>query len=225
MDNLFGEPLFYIYFIYGLSFMVMAYLIVNGISRATDITLVSTFYLLAFFGLTHGTTELVDWIRYMVKMSGSAPMPFLAYVSQTLLVISYVFLLQFAVNLATYKTERRGMIRSIPLLLLAVYIAALFVLRVSDVLRAGLIGRYAFGFLGAGLSALMLFRLGRTMKPLGNGKLVGGLTVSSVGFGCYAVFGGLIVQPIAGLPVQLFRAVCALTIAISSASILDVFKA
>jgi hypothetical protein len=41
---------------------------------------------------------------------------------------------------------------------------------------------------------------------------------------CYAVFGGLVVEPILGLPIQLFRAVCAFTIAVYSFAILEFLK-
>ncbi len=54
--------------------------------------------------------------------------------------------------------------------------------------------------------------------------ITNGLIVTGTGFVCYAVFGGLVVEPIPGLPIQLFRAGCALTIAVYSFTILEILK-
>ena len=225
MGKFIVEPLFYIFFIYGLSFLVMSSLIFYGIKRATSLTLVSTFSLLAFFGLTHGITEWIDWVRFILKTLGSEEVGILTSLSQIFLVVSFVFLLQFGINLLTYQSEKKCVIRAIPLVLFVIYLAAVFATGVTDILQAGLIGRYGFGFTGAALSAIVIFRLSNTMKPLGNRKLIKGLTVAAVGFACYAIFGGLIIRPVLGLPVQLFRAACAITIAVSFFNVLDVFKA
>jgi len=225
MGKLIVEPLFYIFFIYGLSFLVMSSLIFYGIKRATSLTLVSTFSLLAFFGLTHGITEWIDWVRFILKTLGSGEVGILIALSQIFLVVSFVLLLQFGINLLTYQSEKKGFVRALPLVLFVIYLAALLAAGVTDVLRAGLIGRYSFGFTGAALSAIVIFKLSNTMKPLGNRKLIKGLTVAAVGFACYAIFGGLIIRPVLGLPVQLFRAACAITIAVSFFNVLDVFKA
>ncbi len=225
MGKLMVEPLFYVLFVYGLSFIVLSYLIVYGAKRATSLTFISTFYMLALFGFTHGITEWIDWVRFIMKTLGAGEVRIVTYMSQTFLLISLVFLLQFGVNLLTYKSENKAVVRAIPLFLFAIYIAAIHATGVTDIIKAGLIGRYSLGFTGAALSAIVLFALGNTVKPLGVRKLVVGLTVAAAGFACYAVFGGLIIEPIAGLPVQLFRAACAFTIAISFSNVLDVFKA
>jgi len=221
---LFGEPLFYIYFIYGLSFLVMAGLVLRGIKRATSVTLVSSFSMLAAFGLTHGITELTDWmrfIRYELDQSESAA---LLYISQIFLILSFVLLLQFSINVLTYKNSQRKSPRAIPSVLAGVFLAVLYFFRISDISQAGLLARYCFGFAGSALSAVMFFRLSNTFKPLGNKKLDRGLIVTAAGFAVYAICGGLIVSPLLGVPIQLFRAICAFMIAASSASILDMFK-
>jgi hypothetical protein len=224
MDKLFTAPLFYIYLIYGLSFLVMAYRIAGGMKRATSIALVSSFFMLVLFGVAHGVTEIIDWIRFINKTLGKPENPVLFYASPMLLIFSFVFLLQFGINLMTYKSGRKGVYRVIPVVLLVIFIAALFALGMSDISTIGLIGRYSFGFIGSAVSSIMLFRLGVMMKALGDRKLVQGLYLAAIGFACYAVFGGLLIAPVIGLPIQLFRAVCALTISIASSFILDVFK-
>jgi hypothetical protein len=220
-----SEPLFYIYFYYGVSFLVMSYVIFRGIKKATAITLITTFYALVLFGLTHGITELIDWVRFILKIAGTGEIEILKYLSQICLIISFVILLQFGVNLLTYRNEKKGVFRLIPGILFVVYIVVLFIIKTDDISKAGLIARYSFGFSGALLSGIALYNLANSMKAVGDSNLIKGLVVIAIGFALYAVFGGLIIKPIFGLPIQLFRAVCAFTIAISSFYILDVFKA
>jgi hypothetical protein len=132
--------------------------------------------------------------------------------------------LQFGVSLLTYRSEKAGVLRFIPVLLFGVYIAVIGITNVNDVFKAGLIARYSFGFSGALLSSIALYRLANSMKAMGNSKLIKGIVVTAIGFAFYAVFGGLIIKPIVGIPIELFRSACAFTIAISSFYILDVFK-
>lgn len=224
MNMVLREPLFYVYFIYGVSFLVMSYVVFHGIKNATDITFIATFYALVLFGLTHGITELIDWVTFILKIAGKGEIEILKYLSQIFLISSFVILLQFGVSLLTYRSEKAGVLRFIPVLLLVGYFAVLLMTNVNDVFNAGLIARYSFGFSGALLSGIALYRLANSMKVVGNSKLIKGLGVTAIGFAFYAVFGGLIIKPIIGIPIQLFRASCAFTIAISSFYILDVFK-
>ncbi len=224
MERLFSEPLFYIFFIYGISFLAMSGFIIGGISRGTSDTLVSSFYMLVFFGLSHGAAELTDWARFIGKFLGVGGGDLLVYVSQIFLILSFALLLQFGTNLLTYKSERKNLIRSIPFVLLAIYLGIVFLLGITDILKVGLYARYGFGFTGAALSAVVLFRLGNSLTSAGKQKVVWGLSVIALAFAGYALFGGLIVAPIFGLPIQLFRAICALVIAITTPSILDVFE-
>ena len=85
--------------------------------------------------------------------------------------------------------------------------------------------RHGFGFAGALLSGIALFSLAQLMESAGDSTASRGLFVSAIGFGLYSVFGGIIIQPIAGIPIQLFRAACAFTIAVSSFYFLSVFEA
>ncbi len=219
------EPLFYIFFIYGTSFLVMSYVVFHGIRKATSITLVKTFYALVIFGVLHGAAELTDWVRFIIHASGGGEVKALYYLSPALMFVSFVVLTQFGINLLTYKSGKKNILQLIPSVLVIAYICVIIAAKVRDVMAEALIARNGFGTFGALLSGVALLGLARSMKALGNKRLETGLAVSAAGFMLYAVFGGIIVNPVAGLPVQLFRAACALTIAASSFYILDVFKA
>ncbi len=224
MNEVLTEPLFYIDFVYGISFLLMSFVVFEGTRKASSLTFVTTFYMLAGFGLVHGITELVDWARFILEAEGAGESELLVILSQSCLITSFVLLLQFGVNLLTYRSEKKGIYRLLPTLLLVAYIAYIFVAGISHIRTAGLIARRGFGFSGALLSGVAFFNLARSMKVIMYRRLTDGLVIAGSGFICYAVFGGLIVQPIAGLPIQLFRAACAFTIAVSSFFILEIFK-
>ncbi|MEJ2683235.1 MAG: hypothetical protein P8Z71_02420 [Candidatus Sulfobium sp.] len=224
MNMVLRDPLFYIYFIYGMSFVVMSLVILRGVRMATSVAFVTAFYVLIIFGLMHGATELIDWVRFIRKLGGTGESTALLYLSKCVMIISFFALLQFAVNLLTYRSNNRNAWRSLPAVLFIGCAVFLTVKGESDIVKAGLIVRRSFGFTGSLLSGIALLKLGTLMKEVGTSKLTGGLAVAGIAFICYSVFGGLVVNPISGLPVQLFRAACAFTIAISSFYILGVFR-
>ena len=149
MNPVFSQALFYIFFIYGVSFLVMAYVVFHGIKNATAIALVTTYYALALFGLTHGITELIDLVRFIVKANGMVEIEAFKYLSQIFLITSFVVLLQFGVDLLTYRNDKRRAFRLIPGILVLVYLVVLVMVRTNDIAKAGLIARHSFGFAGA----------------------------------------------------------------------------
>ncbi len=224
MSRLLTEPLFYIFLVYGISFLLMSFAVSKGIRNASSTAFVTTFYMLVGFGLVHGVTELIDWIRFVLKTSGAGEFDVLLILSQSCLITSFVLLLQFGVNVLTYRSENKGIYRALPALFFIVYIVYVLVTGTADISTAGLIARRSFGFSGSLLSGLAFFSLAMSMKASGNPGLTKGLVITGIGFICYSLFGGLIVEPVAGVAVQLFRAACALTIGVYSFSILDIFK-
>jgi hypothetical protein len=224
MNVLFRQPLFYIDFLYGVSFLVMAYAIFRGIRKATSMVLLTTFQTLAAFGLTHGIRELTDWARFILETNGHAEVAWFKLLSEALLILSFVVLLQFAVNLLSYRSRRKMAYRLIPGLLVAAGIVALVANRTYDIHQVALSVRRSFGFAGALLSGVAFCKLAIAMRAIGNARVEVGLVLGALGFFAYSVFGGLIVTTVAGHPVQIFRALCAFTIAVASTLILGIFR-
>jgi hypothetical protein len=224
MDTLFHQPLFYILFIYGASFLVMAYAIIRGIRRATSMVLVTTFQTLAAFGLTHGIREMLVWLSFIFRTTGHAEITWVSLISSAFRIVSYVILLQFAINLLSYRSERKAIYRLIPGLLVVAGIIALVVTGTYDANQIGLYARRTFGFTGALLSGVALGRLAVAMRTIRNTRVECGLLLGAVGFFAYAAFGGLIVSTPVSQPVQIFRALYALLIAVSSTLILGIFR-
>ena len=224
MEAIFRQPLFYIYFIYGVSFLVMAYVVFRGIRKATSMVLVSTFQTLAAFGLTHGIREFIDWARFILKTNGHAEIAWLRLLADTFLIFSFVVLLQFAVNLLSYRSGRKRAYRLIPGLLVVAGIVALVATKTYDADQVALCVRRSFGFAGALLSGVAFCKLAVAMRAIGSARIECGLVLGALGFFAYSVFGGLIVTTVAGQPVQIFRALCAFTIAVASTLILGIFR-
>lgn len=224
MNALFRQPFFYIDFIYGVSFLVMAYLIFRGVRKATSMVLVTTFQMLAIFGLTHGIREMIDWARFILYNNRYTDVAWLRLLSEAFLILSFVVLLQFAVNLLSYRSERKIAYRLIPGLLVAAGIVALVATRTYDTDQVALCVRRSFGFAGALLSGVAFCKLAIAMRPIGSARVEGGLILGAIGFFAYSVFGGLIITTVASQPVQIFRALCALTIAVGSTLILGIFR-
>jgi hypothetical protein len=226
MNQVFTEPMFYVFMVYSASFLLMSFVVFHGIRRASSIAFVNTFYMLVGFGLVHGITELIDWLRFILKATGAGESLVLFILSESSLLTSFILLFQFGVTLLTYKSNNKNIYRSLTALIYIALAAYILVIEPTYMSLAGSrpIVRHTLGFPGSLLSGLAFFRLAYSMKVMGHPRLIKALVITGIGFVCYAVFGGLIVEPVAGVPVQLFRAACALTIAIYSFSILDIFK-
>jgi hypothetical protein len=224
MDSLFREPLFYIYFIYCASFLTMAGVTMQGIRKATSLVLVTTFEMLVAFGLTHGIRETIDWVTFILQANGRGNIALLQFLSDIFLVLSFLVLLQFAVNLLSYRSDRKTAYRLIPALLVAAGIIAMVASRTYELHQIALYVRRSFGFAGALLSGVAFCKLAFAMRAIGSVRVQSGLVLGAVGFFAYSVFGGLIVTTVAGQPVQLFRAMCAFAIAVASTLFLGIFR-
>ena len=221
--HLLGEPLFYIYFIYGVSFLTLAFLVAKGTSGSRSVPLIAAFDLLALFGLAHGICELTDWVRFIRRTAGAPESHALTSLSQACLVLSFVVLLQFGTNLLTAQWTSRmvPLIRLLPPAAALVFLGIMYATGTTNLLVFGLLGRYTFGFASAALAAIALVATAKALEPLGDRAIVRGLYVAAGAFTLYAVFGGLIVVPIAGVPIQMYRAACAVTIAVSCFSLIN----
>ena len=226
MNRVLTEPMFYIFLVYSASFLLMSFVVFHGIRRASSTAFVNTFYLLVGFGLVHGITELIDWLRFILKANGAGESVVLLILSESCLITSFVLLFQFGVTLLTHKSDKQNIYRSLTAFICIAYAAYILIIEPTNISLLGSrhIARRTLGFPGSLLSGFAFFSLAKSMKVMGYPRLIKALVITGMGFVCYAVFGGLIVEPIAGVPVQLFRAACALTIAVYSFSILEIFK-
>jgi diguanylate cyclase (GGDEF)-like protein len=212
MADFFKENLDYIFFFYGLAFIILA---------AVCISLQKTererlpWGLLSLFGFTHGMTEWADLTALAIGDS-----PLFQAARCLLMTISFLFLMEFG-RAGGVRLRGKGPGRRILLLPLA--------FAAAGGLAAGWTGinvaaRYALGFSGGIWAALTLYRYAEEKA-----KQTRHLLIAAILTGLYAAATGLVVPTLpffpasavnmdnffrfVGLPIQLIRAFIAIGIA------------
>lgn len=222
MKNIFSDSaMLWVFFFYGLGFLILAGVVFLKRRKLVDVDLTKSFYFLGLFGLIHGITEWIDWTRLFIKINYALQLHWLDVSKVVFLTVSFLFLMQFGINLLTVKKEKFKFLRYLPLILgiaFFVYTLSQGILSSSE-----LIARYGFGFFGSLLSTIALFLIFRrttiNLHPLRVGAYL-----MFVAFFVYTIFGGLITFTIYGVPPQLIRMLCALLAGYASFSFLGVLE-
>lgn len=233
-----------VFFVYGLSFVVMGVSILVQPRKESQYPLAGVMWLLAAFGITHGTNEFLDmWMIIKGKI------PTLQLIGLFCLTTSFIFLFEFGLRLLRIAVTKHPLLHKRFAFFLEwglLSVVLLFILILS--LKSGafmetsrVLVRYFIGFPGSvltGLGFIFYYRLGA--KDLEDLKVKRWLISGGVLFFAYGVLSGLIVNKVnlfpsyylntdsflsvVRIPVQIFRAVCALVIAFSIGSILRIFN-
>jgi len=225
-----------VFFIYGLSFFLLGTVVLIQARRDSGFWVERHLWLLAGFGLLHGLNEWLD----MFLLLGSAQWGeggikaievFRFFVGQ----VSYVFLLQFGVALVLHGRNRCRWCPRATLAVCTVFILG-FAIRgwlchfnKQWFLTSDITMRYLVAFPGAALTGAGFFmeRHNPEIKRLDAPAVRRGLAGLGVSFCLYAILAGLVVKPapffpasavnyatfmqVTRLPVQVFRAGCAIT--------------
>jgi hypothetical protein len=222
MKSIFSESaMLWIFFFYGLGFLVLAGMIFLKKRKLIDVDLTKSFYFLGFFGLIHGVTEWIDWTRLFIKINYGFQFQWLNISKIILLTISFLFLLQFGINLLTLKKEKLKFLRYSPLILGSLFF--IYTLSFGVLERSELLARYGFGFTGSLLTTIALFLIFRKTS-LNLHPLRIGAYLMFISFLVYTLFGGLITFTIFGVPPQLVRMLCALLAGFASFNFLGVLE-
>ncbi len=233
-----------VFFIYGLAFLIMGIAILVQPKKDSEHKIADIFWLLAMFGITHGTNELLDmWAIIRGRHD------VLDAVRWLCLVISYLFLFEFGrrffrLNIANAPAWQKKTATlfgwwSLPLISIVIFVCANMS---HDFWKVGsIMSRYLLGLPGGlliGLGFLFEYKYEKEiLGPLGVKKY---FMCASGAFLSYGILGGLIVPKAdffpsnllntdtfitaTGVPVQVFRGLCALTAAWSVSGILKIFN-
>ncbi len=233
-----------VFFIYGLAFIIMGIAILLQPKKDSEHKIANIFWLLAMFGITHGANELLDmW----AIVRGRHDM--LDAVRWLFLVISYLFLFEFGrrffrlnmANAPAWQKKTADLFGwwSLPLIALVIFVCANMS---HDFWKVGSIcARYLLGLPGGLLIGLgFLFEYKHEKEILGPLGVKKYFMCASGAFLTYGILGGLIVPKAdffpsdllntesfiaaAGIPVQVFRGLCALAAAWSVSGILKIFN-
>ncbi|TRZ48775.1 hypothetical protein D4Q80_03265 [bacterium] len=230
-----------VFFIYGLAFVAMGIAIWVQPKKESEFKLANILWLLAGFGLIHGTNEFLDMWAIIKGRS-----PVLNTVRSFILIISYLFLFEFGRQLFRI-CEQKNLEKITKLfgwwLTLIIGLGVfIFGFISTDFWKIGTIwARYLLGFPG-GLLISFGFVLyykyeEKKLQPL---KIKKYFFLASLSFLVYGILGGLVVPRgdffpsnwvnadsfllVVYIPVQVFRAICAIIIAWAVCGMLRIFN-
>lgn len=244
ISNAISGRLDLVFFIYGLSFSAMGLLLFVQPRKESSFAMADLLWLLGSFGLLHGGNEFMD----MWSIIHQQQAPHFAVIKTAVLITSFSFLFEFGRrSVKALTSENPAWSRTSGLLgwyLLPVLLGLTLLppaLSGNFISAASSLSRLLLGLPGALLSGLAFlgycgFR-GHVLKRL---KARNHFLAAGAGFLAYAFLAGLVLpeggafpatllntgtfQAAVGLPVQLFRAVCAITIFFSIIGALRIFR-
>ncbi|MFP5380994.1 MAG: EAL domain-containing protein [Gammaproteobacteria bacterium] len=222
-----------IYFVYGAAFLFLGVSILRQPRLAHDCRLAGIIPLLGLFGLLHGVNEWLDFLR--VIRGGD---PLLDAVRTVVLPVSFLPLLEFGRRLMQPRLSRwtAPWMLALPLGV----VGATAIASNLSVEHTLLASRYALALPGGLLTGAGLLQYARTAEPWVDTRRVRiMLATTGTAFILYAVLAGLVVPPLdvplarhlnsgwfteqTGLPVQLFRALCAVVAGLAIWQVLTAF--
>lgn len=226
----------FVWFIYGLAFFALGLVIIVYPKKPSMFKLANHIWLIAGFGLLHGINE---WIDMFIAIGEPFPLGMLKLFRLVTLSGSFLFLLRFGTKVIVETRKQFRFLEVIPVVLFAAWIVILL-LSNQRFLVGDISARYLLCVPGATLTALALLLQVPQFKETKRRRIVRNLQLAAITFFVYAVLAGLIVKKASffganflnydmfrntfGAPVQIFRAVCAVVLACSTAYVLSIFR-
>ncbi len=225
-----------IFFVYGLCFFLMGMAILLYPKKGSSFQLAPVLWLIAAFGILHGVDE---WVDMFILIRGSKNEIFLHIASLILTSSSFFFLALFGATITAQRNKRyRVAWKSAPYLLSGLWLI-ITAFSGQPFTMGDIWARYSFGLTGALLTAYALISQLSEFESYQLPQVNQYLKISAVAFSAYGLLAGLIVRPadffpasvlnstqfsnFTGIPVQVFRALCAAIIAYSLIRVLAVF--
>ncbi|MCE8422627.1 MAG: hypothetical protein J5U19_13025 [Candidatus Methanoperedens sp.] len=217
-----------VYLINGTSFLAMFFIMAFWYKRISHIEMMNHFKYLAIFGLLHGLGEYSEIPRFL------AWQPYWIFDLIRLLLISGSFaaLLSFGVNVLSSGIEEYRWIRGIPLGAIWMYYWLLIFIGIDftnsnnglNYETVDLAQRYTMGFLGAMISSYAFFDLSKKLCAIVGEEAGKRFIHAGIGLGLYMIFGGLIVNPVLGIPIVVYNSIIAIIITIAIIRIFQLFE-
>ncbi len=228
--------MWFVYFIYGLSFFALGLGIALYPKRGSSYPLARDIWLIAAFGVLHGINE---WIDMALIILDPVEAPVLRVLSVSCLPVSFLFLIQFGVRNLGAPGSRTVRLGSLYAILLVVW-GGLATSGEPHFRHADIWARYLLGTTGTLLTAWALFRQSRTGIGADHPTVGMHLKIAAGAFALYGLASGLVVHEadffpanwlnytsfnaFFGFPAQWWRTSCALVIAVSLLQVLGVFE-
>ena len=223
-----------IFLIYGLAFFTMGLAIFIFPKRDSEFKLAKKIWLIAGFGVVHGINEWVD----MFMLIKPVETPVADLMRLFILAVSYLFLVFFGLEMMDREKRKALVLKMLPAALCIFWITAIILNK--DISLRNIWTRYLLGIPGSMLTAYALFLQTTELKKTNLKAVLRNLKLGILAFSFYGFFSGFIVPRagffpasflnyetflrITGVPVQVFRAACAVIMAYAIIRVLSVFE-
>jgi methyl-accepting chemotaxis protein len=249
MERLISDHMLVVLFFYGLAFFLLGIAILLQPRRRSAFNLGNSLWLLAGFGLLHG---LGEWMDMFLTLGDTYWTPLgtevIKIASFYFAAASFVCLLQFSLRIIFQNRSKYEFLERTALIASLLFLVAVTSFGVSTgfsgqwLLLSQILMRYLVAFPGAILAAIGFWQQRKLsdIQGLGSYQVDRSLMGMAAVFALYAFFAGLVVpsapffpasvlnyatfKDAVGIPVQLFRAACALLAARFIAGILNIFN-
>lgn len=222
-----------VYFIYGLAFFTLGLALFIYPKKRSEFIFSKDLYLIAAFGVSHGVNE---WLDMYLLVSDSLAATYLKFV---ILPFSYLFLFHFGVKTVMRLKGRSRNLEILTPVLALIWLGVTFTS--EDIFLTGeILGRYLVGVPGIFLTAYALALHLPEIRKKGYPGIDRFLEVASGSFLFYGIFSGFVVPQadyfpanvlnfeefysLTGVPVQVFRALCAGGAALGMMKTLSIFE-
>src|SRR5512135_296241 len=235
MFSLFAHitPVYILYLIYGPAFLFLGVSIVTKEMKGSELKLADSLWLLGVFGFLHGFHEWMKLGQLIEGKNLSARQIISGEgISVILLVLSFLFLLQFGISLINgLDTKRVRWVRGIPAPLLLIWVLYVwhygfhkegFHLDLELLRQVDVGARFTFGLVGGMLTAYSLIAYSREVRVL-SPSAAKKLFSTGITFIFYAVFTSSYPVPMLPIPVELLRGASAFLIACFIVKALNIF--
>lgn len=227
-----------VWFVYGLAFFVLGLAVLIYPKRGSKFELAGHVWKIGAFGILHGINE---WLDMFIAIGGPLPPVPMENARMVTLPGSFMFLLWFGGTAISERFRRLRLVRAVPITLTLAWLALLPVVESQQRLVLGdVLARYLLCAPGALLTAAALFSQVSPFRAMKLRSIALSLTVAACTTVAYGVLAGIVVKradffpasvlnydafmAATGVPVQIFRALCAIVVACSTIHILGVFR-
>jgi signal transduction histidine kinase/CheY-like chemotaxis protein/HPt (histidine-containing phosphotransfer) domain-containing protein len=249
MGGLISDHMLLVFFTYGLAFFLLGIAILLQPRWESAFKIGNSLWLLAGFGLLHGLGEWMDMFLTLGDAywtpAGTAVIKIISFYFGA---ASFVCLLQFSLRLILQDRSKYDFLERTALIVSLLFLVAITSYGFSTgfsgqwLLLSQILMRYLLGFPGATLAAIGFWRQRKSsdIQCLSSCHVERSLMAMAATFALYAFFAGLVVpgapffpasvlnyatfQDAVGIPVQLFRAACALLAAYFISGLLNIFN-
>jgi signal transduction histidine kinase len=226
-----------VFFIYGLAFFLLGFAITLYPKKSSGFRLADHLYLIAGFGIIHGINEWLDLfilildspnIIYILEIARAATLP-----------VSFLCLIHFGAKVIPLAGTRLRILRYSTPFFLSLWLLVIF-LTPHNLTMWDILARYLLCVPGALFAGWGLLLHLPAFKKTKYTRAVVSLKIAAASFFCYAFIAGLVVKPASffpasflnyshftdylGIPVQVFRSICALTTAYGIIRTLSIFN-